>query len=177
MRALELDFVQPGRRSRRGGLLLLVAAVIAAFTVVSWRTQLQAEMEALESELARLERHAQGLAPVAVRIDEAAEQEIRRANEVIDQITLPWGRLFHAVEGAAMGQVALLGIAPDAKAGTVQVSAEATDSEAMFDYIARLEKQPELANVYLLQHQRERRSATRQLRFVVTASWLERQAR
>jgi hypothetical protein len=178
MHALGLDFVRPARRPRSGGVLLLAAAAFAAFTVASWRAELQSEALAIESRLAKLERHnTQGLTPVTTRVDESVEQDIRRANEIIDQIALPWDRLFHAVEGAAVGRVTLLGIAPDAKTGTVQVIAETADSEAMFDYVKRLKQQPELANVYLLQHQREQHSATRPLRFVVTASWLERQIR
>lgn len=178
MHALRLDFVRPSRRSRSGGVLLLAAAAVAAFSVAFWRAELQSDALALESGLAKLERHnTQSLTSVTMRVDESVERDIHRANEIIDQIALPWDRLFHAVEGAAVDRVTLLGITPDAKTGTVQVTAETADSEAMFDYVKRLKQQPELTNVYLLQHQREQHSATRPLRFVVTASWLERQAR
>ena len=99
--------------------------------------------------------------------------QIRRANSVIEQIALPWDRLFRAVESAAVERVMVLGIAPDAKSGTVQINAETADAEAMFEYVRRLEQQPELANVYLLQHQFERQNVARPLQFLVTASWLE----
>ena len=67
--------------------------------------------------------------------------------------------------------VRLLGIAPDAKAGTVQISAEALDAQAMFEYLGRLAEQGELSRVYLLQHQLER-AAPWPLRFTVVVSWI-----
>jgi hypothetical protein len=112
-----------------------------------------------------------------MRIDESTAREIQRANEVIDQLALPWDRLFRAVEGVAVGQVTLLGIAPDAKSGTVQIRAETVDSEAMFAYVKRLGQQSELSDVYLLEHQRDKAGGDRPLRFVVTASWLAAQSR
>ena len=111
---------------------------------------------------------------MAPRVDALLEQEIRRVNEVIDQLGLPWDRVFRALEGAAAERVVLLGIAPDAKAGMVQISAQAADAEAMFDYLGRLEQQRELSQVYLLEHQRERQKTLRPIRFLVSASWMPR---
>jgi hypothetical protein len=174
MRALELDFVQAAGRARFGRLPLLAATAAAVVAVVLWRAQLQTETQALQSRIAALEQRAHNQTPAETQVDKSAEEDIRRANDVIEQIALPWDRLFRAVEGAAVARVMLLGIAPDAKSGTVQISAETADAEAMFEYVKRLEHQPELANVYLLQHQFERQNATRPLQFLVTASWLER---
>jgi hypothetical protein len=174
MRALELDLVQPAGRSRLSRLPLLAAAAVAVVAVVLWRAELQGETQALQARFDRLEQRARKQTPAATQVDKSLEQEIRRANDVIEQIALPWDRLFRAVEGAAVARVMLLGIAPDAKSGTVQISAETADAEAMFEYVKRLEQQPELANVYLLQHQFERQNATRPLQFLVTASWIER---
>lgn len=172
MRALELDFARPVGRPRPGRLLLLAAAAVAVMAVLLWQAELQSETQALQSRLAKLEQHARVQTPAAIQIDKSVEQEVRRANEVIEQITLPWARLFRAVESAAVERVLVLGIDPDAKSGTVQISAETADAEAMFEYVRRLEQQSELANVYLLQHQFERQNAARPLQFLVSASWL-----
>jgi Tfp pilus assembly protein PilN len=172
MRAVQLDFLQSSRRGGNG-LMLLVAGVVAALAAVMFHDALRDEAGMLESQAARLERRARGLAPVNVRVDESVQQEIRRANEIIDQLVLPWDSLFRAVEGAASERVVLRGIAPDAKGGTVQISAETADAEAMFDYIRRLEQQAGLSRVYLLQHQRERRNTARPIRFLVSASWMQ----
>lgn len=173
MRALQLDFLQGSRRGGNG-IVLLALGVAAAFAVVSFHDELKDEADLLESQAAKLERRARGAAPVNVQVDESVQQEIRRANEVIDQLALPWDRLFLAVESAASERVALRGIAPDVRAGTVQISAETADAEAMFDYVRRLEQQSGLSQVYLLQHQRERRNIARPIRFLVSASWMQR---
>ena len=177
MYRLQLDFVTSTARQRASGMLLLIAGAIAVCMVGYWRVDLLAKADTFESRVSRLEREAIGLAPVETRLDESVAQEIQRANEVIDQLALPWNRLFRAVENAAAGPVTLLGIAPDAKSGTVQISAETTDAEAMFGYVRRLEQQPDLANVYLVEHQRDKRGGQRPLRFLVTASWLPTQTR
>ena len=177
MDALQLDLVQARGRRRISGVLLLVAGAIAVFLVAYWRTDVQGRAQLLESRAARLERQAAGVAPADMRIDESTAREIQRANDVIDQLALPWDRLFRAVEGVAAGQVNLLGIAPDAKSGTVQIRAETADSDAMFTYVKRLGRQSELSDVYLLEHQRDRGGGDRPLRFVVTASWLAAQSK
>lgn len=174
MRAVQLDFLQAARRPSGGGVVLLAAGVVAAFIVLSHHADLKSETLRLESQAAKLERRARGLAPIAPQVDELLQQEIRGVNEVIDQLALPWDRLFRAVEDAANDRVALRGIAPDAKAGTVQISAETADPQAMFDYVKRLEQQSGLSQVYLLQHQRERRNTVRPVRFLVSASWMKR---
>ena len=177
MYPLQLDFVNSSARQRSSGLLLLIAGAIAVCVVGYWRAELLAKTDAFEARVNRLEREATGLGPVQLRLDDSVGQEIQRANEVIDQLALPWNRLFRAVESIAVGPVTLLAIAPDAKGGTVQISAETTDAEAMFGYVRRLEQQPDLANVYLVEHQRDKRGSTRPIRFLVTASWLATQTR
>jgi hypothetical protein len=177
MYPLQLDFVRSSARQRASGMLLLIAGAIAVCLVSYWRVDLHAKTDAFESRVDRSEREAIGLAPIDTRLDDAVGREIQRANEVIDQLALPWNRLFRAVESASAGPVTLLGIAPDAKSGTVQISAQTTDAEAMFGYVKRLEQQPELANVYLVEHQRNKRGDVRSLRFLVTASWLATQTR
>ena len=131
VRALQLDFAQSARRGANG-VVLLVAGAAAALAAVAFLDGLRDEAGMLESRAAKLERRARGLAPVSVQADPSVQQEIRRANEIIDQLVLPWDRLFRAVEGAASERVVLRGIAPDAKGGTVQISAETADAEAMF---------------------------------------------
>ncbi len=174
LRAVQLDLLQPERRASGGGVVLLAAGVVAVFVVLSFHGELKGEARQLEAQVAKLERRSRGLAPAGMRLDETVQREIQRANEVIDKLALPWDSLFRAVEGAANDRVALRGIAPDAKAGTVQISAETADPEAMFDYVRRLEQQSGLSQVYLLRHQRERRNTVRPIRFLVSASWMKR---
>jgi hypothetical protein len=103
-------------------------------------------------------------------------KEIRRANEVIGQIALPWNRLFQALESATGPNVGLLGIAPDQKTGTVQISGEAVDINAMLDYVKRLQRQQPLTNVYLLNHKLNIEDPRRSVGFTVIASWLPKKS-
>ena len=177
MQAIDLDFAQSPRTRRKTGLAWLALGALAALAITAWRADLQDETQAFETRLARLERETRGSGPEAGRPDESLSQEIQRANEVIDQLALPWDRLFRAVERVPPGQVSLLGIAPDARSGTVQISAEAAGADAMFAYVSQLQRQSELANVYLLEHERDKARGSRPLHFVVTASWLQTPAR
>jgi Tfp pilus assembly protein PilN len=177
MHAIDLDFVRSPRTRRKSALALLAVGAIALLTITAWRADLQGKVEALETRVPRLEREARGLGPAASHLDESLSQEIQRANEVIDQLALPWDRLFRAVERVPARQVTLLGIAPEARSGTVQISAEAADADAMFAYVSQLQQQSELTDVYLLEHERDKRGGPRPLHFVVTASWLQTPAR
>ena len=174
MRALELDFAAGSRRVSWLGIGLLAIAAVATVKLADMYAESQREVKQIEARIARLERRANGINSDAPRLADATIQEIRHANQVIDQITLPWDRLFRAVESVANGRVALLGISPDQRRGTVELSAEAADVEAMFDYVKRLQRAPSLARVYLLNHQVNARDPQRPVRFTVTASWIEK---
>jgi len=174
MRALELDFVAGGRRGRWLGIGLLAIAAVATAKLADMYAESQREVEQIEAHIAQIERRANGISLGAPKLADATIQEIRHANQVIDQIKLPWDRLFRAVESVANGRVALLGITPDQAGGTVELSAEAADLEAMFDYVKRLQRAPSLARVYLLNHQVNARDPLRPVRFTVTASWIEK---
>lgn len=173
MRALELDFVVERPKGTRFGMLLLLAAAVAIFILFSSYEELQRQNALLDIELDRIERRAKGMSAVDASVDDATHAEIRLANSVIDQLTLPWARLFRAIEGAAFDKVVLIGITPDARSGTVEIVGETSDRDAMVDYVQRLDAQPELSGVYLLSHQYERRRGARPYRFTVTGSWLD----
>mgnify|MGYP001598041710 FL=1 len=76
-------------------------------------------------------------------------------------------------DAAANSKVALLGITPDQKGGTVEISGECADLQTMFDYVKRLDQQATLGRVYLLNHQINAQDPQRPVRFTVTASWLQ----
>ena len=172
MRALELDFLLERPKGTRFGMLLLLAAAVAIFILFSSFEELQRENVLLEIELDRVERRAKGMSAVVASVDDATAAEIRLANSVIDQLTLPWEKLFRAIEGAAFNKVVLIGITPDARSGTVEIVGETSSRDAMVDYVQRLDSQPELSGVYLLSHQYDRRRGARPYRFTVTGSWL-----
>ncbi|HEX7952888.1 MAG TPA: hypothetical protein VF523_07450 [Burkholderiales bacterium] len=173
-RAIELDFLQPERGPSGAGVVLLVAGVAAVFMVLSLHGQLQDEAGRLETQVEKLEHRSRHLEAAGAPLDEVAQREIRRANDVIDELALPWENLFRSIEDVASDRVVVRGLAPDAKAGTVRISAETADAGSMVDYVNRLGKQSGLSGVYLLQHRREQQGGPRPIRFLVTASWIKR---
>jgi Tfp pilus assembly protein PilN len=172
MKALALDLCDGSGRRTALPMLMLVAAAVAAFFVVSARDDLQDEAARLAAERESLQRAVRGLAATDTRLDEATLKRIAVANVVIDQLALPWDRLLAAVEGAAIDAVVLTGIAPDAASGSVQISGDAASESAMIDYLRRLQQQPALSGVYLLNHRHEPRNGARAYRFTVAAAWL-----
>ena len=170
MKRIELDF--SGRRlpGRWLGIGLLAVAALATAKLMDIHAASRNEAELLETRIARIERRAGGLSEPHA-LPEETRASIRHANEVIDQITVPWERLFKAIEAASSSKVALLGITPDPEGGTVEISAECADLQTMFDYVKRLDRQASLGRVYLLSHQMNAQDSHRTVRFKVTASW------
>ena len=177
MRAIEIDFARSAPRRSSTGLLALLVAGALALGALALHSELEMEASRLDARLGQLEPGAARNAQLPVRVDEAVQSRIRQANDVIDRLALPWDRLFRAVEGAATPRIVLLGISPDARTGSVQITGEAPDSPALFDYVQRLQRQAEFANVFLLQHQREERRPGQPLRFVAVGTWTEPQRR
>lgn len=171
---IDLDYAARAQSGRWFGIAALALAALAAAKLFDVHAEAQREIAHLEARFDQLDRRDSGSAAYSPRLDEATVLEIRHANQVIDQIALPWGRLFRALEAAATSRVALLGITPDQAGGTVELSGEAADLDAMFDYVKRLQRQPELSGVFLLNHQENAREAQRPLQFTVTASWIEK---
>lgn len=169
---LELDYLPHTGTARWLGIgLLVVAALVGAKQADAYVTA-KREIAQLQARLSRFE--SRGGPATILALPEATVREIRRANDVIERIALPWDRLFRAVESAAGEKVALLGITPDQKSGTVEVSGEAADLNAMFDYVKRLQRQPSLTRVYLLNHKLNEQDPQHPIRFTVTASWMEK---
>jgi Tfp pilus assembly protein PilN len=172
MQHLELDYIPHTGTARWLGFGLLALAALVGAKQADLYVTAKRETAQLEARLARLESR-ENPATKAV-LPESTVREIRRANDVIEQIALPWDRLFRAVESAAGEKVGLLGITPDQKSGTVEVGGEAADLNAMFDYVKRLQRQPSLTRVYLLNHKLNDQDPQHPIRFTVTASWIEK---
>ena len=174
MHRIDLDYMPRSGTARWLGIVVLALAALAGAKQVDTYITAKHEVAQLETRISRIQSRSEHARVLA--LPELTIREIRRANDVIEQIALPWDRLFRAVESAAGEKVALLGITPDQKSGIVEVAGEAADLGAMFDYVKRLQRQPSLARVYLLNQKLNERDAQRPVRFTVTASWLEKKS-
>jgi Tfp pilus assembly protein PilN len=103
---------------------------------------------------------------------ERLKPELKRANEVVRQLALPWDGLFKAIEVFDPNQVALLRIETDVSRHAVTIAAESESFEAMLGYIKNLGKQSALTEVYLIDHQIQEHDVQRPVRFTVSAVWL-----
>ncbi len=172
MRRLKLDF-QRKSASMGGGVVVLAIALLLGGKLFADYRDVTAEIERGEAALTRLERLAghKAVRPGKQGADPYSA-EIKRANEVIDQLALPWDQLFASVEEAAGKDVALLSIQPDKHKGAVSIEGEAKDIAAMLDYMRRLNEAKQLRKIDLLSHQVQQQDPQKPVRFNLSARWI-----
>jgi hypothetical protein len=177
MRPLDLDYVPPPAWANRAGLTILLAAVLVAGGMPVLYVYYADQKEALQARHRQLQRSQQSVAgnnSLSGAAMQEAQARIRRANEVIGQLDLPWGSLFEAVEGAGHETVALLGIQPDAQKRTVSLAAEARDMSSAVAYVKRLGREAILSETHIVNHQVQDQDPDKPLRFSVQAVWREK---
>jgi len=146
--------------------VLAVSLGIAAELALRYRdAQLELARLAAASGLASPQR-----APVRAVPKERLDDEVKNAEAVVRQLTLPWASLIRAIEQAATRDVAILQLQPDAESRVVRLTAEARHREAMFEYLRRLGAAKGLAEVHLVGHQLQRDDPQRPIQFSVQAS-------
>jgi Tfp pilus assembly protein PilN len=167
MQRLELDF----RRRRAaspwvGRIVLAVALAFAADVAVSIH-QGRETASRLKQEMTQA--HPRTPAPQR----KLSAEEIAAVRDTVERIGLPWGRLFRAVESAANGEVALTGLEPDTKTGTVLISGESKDYLAVLTYVLALGGDEALANVQLVRHEAKTDNPKAPVSFTISAAWSE----
>jgi hypothetical protein len=164
---LELDYLAPPRRAVWPGLLVLVLSL-------GLGTHLGLRYQEARQALVRIETESGLLLPerrpVRALPRERLEAEKKAAAAVVRQLTVPWGALVSTLEKAAMRDVALLQLQPDADQRRLRLTAEARDREAMFAYVQRLEDSPALAEVVLVSHQVQNDDPQRPIQFSLQAT-------
>jgi biopolymer transport protein ExbB/TolQ len=175
MRPLRIDFARSAAAPAWAGWGLLAVSLVLAGL-------LAAEFRAAQTELARLNDRVERLRAResrSVADPQTARQlreELQRARAVTQQLSLPWGRLFQAVESAASRQVALIALQPESGQGVVRITAEARDLAEALEFVRRLQATRQLGGVHLASHQVRTEEAQRPVRFVVLASLLPEDA-
>lgn len=171
MRALTLDFVRTSRRMPWVGMLVLIAGAIALGVAANQERALAGQIELASARLEVLSKGGQAKPAKPVDV-EAQQQEIRNANEILQQLALPWGGLFKVVEVSNEKEIALLSIHPDAGKRVLRLSGEAKNFAALLGYIARLEQTPMLNQVYLANHEVRLQDPQKPVRFALVANWV-----
>ena len=112
---LDLDFVARRRASPWVGRILLAAALTVCADMGLQYHDLSGTIVLGKQQLARSGRAAKP----------ASAEEVAAARETVQRLSLPWTRLFAAIESAASDKVALTAIEPDPKNGTVKITGDA----------------------------------------------------
>lgn len=175
MRALRLDYQRSARPFPWAGLAVLASALLALGLAAARHHQLNECIAQYEARIDRdgrtAGRDARALRPVSAETARRQAQEVQHANQVLRQLSLPWEALFRAVEASGGGDVALLSMEPDLNKGTVAISAEAKDFDAMLAYVSRLGERDVFGSVLLKNHQVQQADPEKPIRFSLLAEW------
>lgn len=174
MRALKLDYQRAYRPVPWLGLGVLAAALLGLAAMAGYYQDLNQQAGFWESQAARSARTAgaRGVArPLTGEAARAQMLEVKQANQVVRQLDLPWNSLFKAVETSGGQSIALLSLEPDLQKGTVKISGEARDFDALLTYVRELSKREVFGSVVLQQHQIQQDIAEKPVRFSLVAHW------
>lgn len=173
MSALDLDYQRSMKPFPVAGTILLLLAIVALLITGQHYYRLTAQLSDWQTSQGKFERAANRQAQAKPKHREGPEmmQEIMQANKILRQMSLPWERLFQAVESSVSREVTLLGMEPDIERHSVRISCEAKNIAAMLNYIKRLELRHEFGSVYLQSHQIQEKDPEKPVRFSLIAAW------
>ena len=172
---IQLDFVRSAARSRLGRWILVIGVLAASISLLEYQKKTE-DLHAQQVEIDKLRGMSRssrsGIKPDDADSPEILEQ-VKKANGVLDQLNVPWGDLFTALEMAQSADIALLQVRPDARSRTVLLGGGARDLAAVLDYMGRLERAEELSEVLLVSHKIETGKPGRPVEFVLAGSWVD----
>jgi len=168
MRPLSLDYLRDSPTRPWIGIVVLFSGLLISAALVQHYRGLQVELAELQAAEGLMRAD---LRPVAALSSSMQEEEFKRVNAMLNQLSLPWGEIFAAVEKAATRNVALLQMEPDAQKRLLKITAEARDHNAMLEYVRRLAEDKAFSNVHLLNHQVQARHPQRPVQFAVQATF------
>ncbi len=160
---VELDYVAAPRHRRAAGLIVLAISLGAGGWLLERHREVRLELDRIEASRSLLPRERR----TAPR--KSAEEEIKGAEAVLRQLSLPWAAMIHAVEGAAVPEVAVLQMQPEARQRQLRLTAEARNERAMLEYLGRMSVAEALADVHLASHQVMVEDPRRPIQFTVLA--------
>lgn len=174
MQRLELDFVR--RRTRTGaGILFLGLGIMAAGASVVHFQALRRDANLWEAKLDDLRQLTQRKTVSigsARRDGKPQPEEIKRANLVLEQMAVPWGVLFSELEATADDELTLLAIQPDVSSRRVRIAGIAASLPVVIRFVTRLEAQPHLVGVHLVEHELRSSSPGKPVAFSIVGSWV-----
>ena len=171
MTRLFLDYQDNVKFGSWAGVLVLLVAVLMLFLAGDYYQGMTEKIRDLEVKSGLAAKSAGRTTAGSQREMDDLALEIKHANEVLNRITMPWDKLFQAVEWSADKDVALLAMEPDEGKHEVKIRGEAKNIEEVLSYIRHLSEQEIFSSVYLQSHQVQQQNAQRPVRFALVAAW------
>ena len=171
MPALRLDYQRKLKTFSWGRAALLGAAMLAVIAAAVYYRALSAKANDWEVKAERIERASRPHDGRNSAVAADLALELKRANEVVRQLTLPWERLFQAVESVGGKDVSLLGLEPNTERRVVKIRGEAKNMAVLLDYIKRLEQCGAFGTVFLQSHMVQQQDPDQPVRFALLADW------
>ena len=172
MKALWVDFVQPRplrvRLLRYG--LLAVGALLLGLVFMQQR-QLDQQRTALAWQLQDLQGQGQVPRGQQAEVSEADEQAVKRAQDVLHQLNLPWHALFDTLENAIANNIVILAVTPNPQNSRLTLTALAADSDAAIDFADRLKASGRLSDIHLTQEESWENVQRFPMQFLLSADW------
>lgn len=176
MSALHLDYQSSMRAHTWSGTVLLFFALIACILMTAYYAMLSKKLDQWEEKAEQMQntlsrQHVVG--PTSVRAASEIAVEVKHAKEIVQELTLPWGRLFQAIESVGGKDVTLLTLEPNPEKKTVKIGGEAKNMMALLNYLRQLQDCDAFSSVYLQSHQVQRQDIQKPVRFLLLADWRE----
>lgn len=161
---IELDYVAAARRPLWPGVTVLALSLALAGSLAMRQVSVHRDIAALAA--------VQGAGDLVQprTASKTADEELKQAENVIRQLTLPWSDIVRAIEAASMRDVGVLNMQPDAQQRLLKLTAEAKTREAMLEYVRRIAQTQGLSDVYIVNHQVRADDPSRPIQFSVQAS-------
>lgn len=171
-RVLRLDFVaRPLWASNILNGLVLVSALALSGYLYHLYSTMRVEHDMRQTKPAR--KNINRAIPMSGIAQTNAQlvAEVARANKIVQQITLPWGQLFDALEAATYQPAPLLQVHPDSENRVLTLVGETQDFVALDVYLKQLQSQPIFTSVYLVDYELSQAEIPRPLHFTLRATW------
>ena len=173
MNHIYLDYQRRNKPLPWAGVALILLALAVSAILNFYYRSLTEKTGYWESKSGQLAKTPEPQTSASTRDIRDMALEIKHANEVLNQISMPWDKLFQAVEWSSGRDVALLTIEPDAEQHIVKISGEAKNIDAALNYIGHLSEQEIFTSVYLQSHQVQQQNPEKPVRFALVAGWRE----
>jgi len=174
MRAVRINFIRPVSTFNRVlrfvilglGVLLIIYSLVQHKKIGAEKTALQWQI----SHLVQRDVTQTELANASSSLNKEYK-EMKYMSEVIDQLNIPWNKLFTTLEQAYSKDIYVLIVSPDLAQRSLNLHASATDIEAAIDFTQRLSINGLLSQIHLIQQEPDQYNTQFPLNFLASATW------